>query len=234
MPLEPALRFPDARQIYQGNEMSIFWHKFFKLPQTQLLLLGVVLGYSCLLWVLRPHPLTVFGGGLIALATMGAWAFEVRKEFSWMQENLLDRDVFLLHFRMVEQIVDDYSSKLWQDARSWVLDIQEFAYQIGKKEPNLTPELLEILYTTLFLVKQLLDTLMATHYVKTKTYREMAQQQLRASYNRLQTTHDQLEVLHDQVVLLSLDRISPSDMEAIPLQLQIVIEANRTTLQAFV
>ena len=210
---------------------TLFWRKFFKLPQTYLLLLGAVLGYSCFLLILRPRPLTLLGGGLITLTAMGTWVVEVKKELTWLQDNLLDREVFQLRLKAIEQKVQNRASPHWHQAKTWVLEIQQFASRIGEREPGLLPELLETLYTTLTLSEQLVDKLLATAQVKSDAYREIAQQQLQTSYDRLQVTHDQLQGLHDQVVLLSGDHSLAFAPAEIPVQLRSVIEANRIALR---
>lgn len=210
---------------------ALIWRKFFKLPQTQALFLGTGLGYFCFLLVLGFRPISFVGGGLISVATIGAWAVEVRKEFNWMQNNLLDPEVFQARLQAIELKVNDGSNPLWQEAKGWMLDIQEFAHRIESREPHLIPELLETLYTTLVLTEKLVEKLAASNYIRTETYREIAQQQIQATHNRLQVTYNQLKNLHDQVVLLSSDRTTSSLETEIPAQLRLIIDANRIALQ---
>lgn len=208
------------------------WPQFFRLPQTQLLLLGTLVGYSSFLWILGPRPLPLLSGGLITIATVGAWATTVRKELAGRQDNLLERDEFRARITVIEQKVTDRSHKLWQQAKSWSFEIQDFANQIATRIPSLTPELLETLYTTLVLTEQLADKLSATRQVKTKAYQSIAQQQLQAQYARLRDTHHQLQSLHDQAVLLSSESGTPPPSADLPAQLRLVIAANRVALQA--
>ncbi len=87
------------------NHQSEF-NAVFKLPQTRFLLLGVGVGYLCLMAWLRHRPVVILSGGAIALTTTVIWVRQSRHFLPQKSKNLLEREVF------VEQLValDRHSS----------------------------------------------------------------------------------------------------------------------------
>jgi hypothetical protein len=91
-------------------------------------------------------------------------------------------------------------------------------------------DLLEALHTVVDLARQVAEGLAVVEQVQTPTYRQLAQQRLTASCDRLQATRAQLQQLQDQVTLASLDPETGSD-SLLPQGLQTLIAANRDILE---
>jgi tRNA A37 threonylcarbamoyladenosine biosynthesis protein TsaE len=81
------------------------------------------------------------------------------------------------------------------------------------------------------LARQVAEGLAVIEQVQTPTYRQLAQQRLTASSDRLQVTHAQLQQLQDQVTLASLDSETGRG-SLLPQGLQTLIAANRDILES--
>lgn len=206
--------------------------KLFQLPQTYLVLAGTALGLACFIAVLRPRPIVIASGGTIAAIIFGAWSWQIKKEFAWLNENnLLDRYVFASKLDALER--KSLSTGMqWRRAKAWAREIHSYAEKIVEKEPDMTVDILETLITVLDLAGQVADAIATIGQVKSENYRVVAQRRLQASYDRLQATHELLQNLQDQVLLLSLDRSSSNLKMEIPAQLRLAIDTNKITLQA--
>jgi hypothetical protein len=206
--------------------------KLFQLPQTYMLLAGTALGFACFVAVLRPRPIVIASGGAIAAIIFGAWSWQIKKEFAWLNENnLLDRYVFASKLDALER--KSLSTGMqWRRAKAWAREIHAYAEKIVEKEPDLTVDILETLITVLDLAGQVADAIATIGQVKSENYRVVAQRRLQASYDRLQATHELLQNLQDQVLLLSLDRNSSNLKMELPAQLRLAIDTNKITLQA--
>lgn len=212
--------------------MGFAWRKIWRLPQTYILLIGAGLGYLCLIVWLTPRLIVLLTGGVITFSMVLAWLWQFRQERTGSAEsNLLESPIFLKQLMAVENRVPKRSDPTWERVQRWAGETQLFAAQIAQREPTLAPELLEALYTVLGLTQQVADGLEAVRHIRTKTYRDLAQQRLQESCDRLQTTHAQLQQLQDQIVLSSLTAETTSST-ALPQRLQGLIADNRTVLQA--
>jgi hypothetical protein len=80
------------------------------------------------------------------------------------------------------------------------------------------------------LAKQVADGLTVIDQIETPTYRQLAQQRVEASRDRLQATHAQLQQLQDQVALSSLETDSTAS-SPLPDRLQTLITANKYILE---
>lgn len=206
--------------------------KLFQLPQTYILLAGTALGLACFIAVLRPRPIVIASGGAIAAIIFGAWSWQVKKEFAWLNENnLLDRYVFASKLDGLER-KSLATGMQWRRSKAWAREIQAYAEKIVEKEPDMTVDILETLITVLELAGQVADAIATMGQVKSENYRVVAQRRLQASYDRLQATHELLQNLQDQVLLLSLDRSSSNLKTELPAQLRLAIDTNKITLQA--
>ena len=76
---------------------------------------------------------------------------------------------------------------------------------------------------------QVVEAILALEKVQTQSYRDLAQEHLNTSLNRLQNTHHQLQQLQDQILLSSLE--NPEISSQLPLYLQELIDVNRSSLQ---
>ncbi|MEB3288473.1 MAG: hypothetical protein VKI82_01080 [Leptolyngbya sp.] len=199
-------------------------------PQTYLLLLGIALGYGGLLWLAGPKPVALLGGGGISVAMLGSWALGFRPtETQDSSGNLLNSEVFRRQIDPLSQRVPPASQPTWTEAQTWAVASQRFAVRICEREPMLQGDILEALHTVMALSQQVAEGLAVIPQIETPTYRQLTQQRIEASRERLRETHDQLQQLQDQVALASLDSDTPSG--DLPQGLQTLIVANKHILE---
>lgn len=211
--------------------MSIRWRSAFRYPQTSFLLVGALLGYLALLIFAGFQLLSVVVGALILLGMLGAWFLQFRGDCLNTTGNLLDRTVMLEHLDAIAAKFPglDLQSP-WADAYQWSSESQAAAAEIAERDSMLIPDLLEALYTVEGLAANIAGSTVALEQVQTEQYRTLTQQQLESSCDRLQETHHQLQSLRDQIVLAQLSADAKASA-ALPDRLQLLIEANKTTLQ---
>lgn len=209
--------------------MRILWRRAFQLPHTYFLLVGTGLGYVALVLWVGPQPLVFGVGGAIALAMILAWFWGFRASDESANANLLEPSVFQSRLAAIAPPARS-TAKTWQTAQQWATESHQAAIAIAQREPTLTPDLLEALYTVLALTQQVAKTSEALEQVQTETYRTLTQQHLQASRDRLQETHQQLQQLQDQVLLADLSREAIAS-ERLPMRLKVLIDANKTVLQ---
>jgi ElaB/YqjD/DUF883 family membrane-anchored ribosome-binding protein len=169
---------------------------------------------------------------VIALVMIGAWFWQFRRDRLPSNSNLLERPVMLEHLDAIAAKfpgVEDHPA--WPEAYQWASVSQEAAAAIAEREPTLVPDLMEALYTVEGLASNVASSAIALAQVQTEQYRSLTQQQLDQSRDRLQATHDQLQQLRDQILLAQLTSNASTD-GLLPDRLQLLIEANKTTLNA--
>lgn len=202
-----------------------------KMPQTYLLLLGTALGYGALLWLAGPTPLAWVGGGGIAATMVGSWAVAVRNPTeAEASSNLLEAEVFRLQLEPQGKQVPAATQATWKEVLAWATASQRFAARIYEREPMLQVELLEALHTVMALASQVAEGLAVVPQIETPTYRQLTQQRIEASRDRLRDTHNQLQQLQDQVALASLDS-EATTTEDLPQGLKTLIMANKHILE---
>ena len=212
--------------------MVMQWSKAFRQPQTYLLLVGTGLGYALLLTMVGPRPLAWAGGGAIATTMVASWLGGWRRSAPpELGSDLLDRDTFMQHLDLLTQGLPARQQRPWRQTVTWALESQAFAHQIYQRDPLLQADLLEALHTVVDLARQVAEGLAVIEQVQTPTYRQLAQQRLTASSDRLQVTHAQLQQLQDQVTLASLDPETGRG-SLLPQGLQTLIAANRDILES--
>ncbi|MBD1912934.1 MULTISPECIES: hypothetical protein [unclassified Leptolyngbya] len=201
-------------------------------PQTYLLLVGLGLGYGGLLHWQGTRPVVWVCGGAIALITLAAWIWQNRPQpqLEGATDNLLDPVVFRERLKIVERQLPNAAQPEWTQAQSWALQIQQSAESIAQREPSLTPDLLEALHTVLDLSGQVAGALQVTQKIQTESYRQLAQEQLAKSSDRLRETWTQMQQLQDQLALSALEQ-QAAQTEPLPAQLRLLITHNKTTLQ---
>ncbi len=208
-----------------GMRQSTLWG----LPQTYLLLGGTALGYALLMVLAGPKPVAVLAGSGVAAAMVSSWAAGFRpREAIANSGDLLDTQTFAGQLDILGQQVPSKAQKAWRDVQAWSTESQQFAARIYERDPLLQVELLEALHTVLDLSSQVADGLAVLEQIETPAYKQMAEQRLTASRDRLQATHSQLQQLQDQVALSTLDT---SGNDTLPQRLQTLIDANKTILQ---
>jgi hypothetical protein len=212
--------------------MKLLWRKIFQLPQTYLLLAGIVLGLSIFLNSVGIRLFTLIFGGLISLTMLGFWIKYLHSVFSQNKANLLDLDNFLQQLNPIAAKLGQKSPSSWNRAETYAKESQQFCQTIVQRESTLTPELIETLYTVLDLSNQVVEAILALEKVQTQSYRDLAQEHLNTSLNRLQNTHNQLQQLQDQVLLSSLENSEISTQ--LPLYLQELINVNRSSLESII
>jgi hypothetical protein len=211
--------------------MAINWSRCWGQPQTYLLLIGTALGYAALLGLAGPRPLAWAGGGGIAAAMGVSWVAGFRRSPAVaLGHDLLDADTFNHQLDPLGRRVPAQGQKTWRQVQGWATESQRFAAQIYQRDPLLQVELLEALHTVIDLAKQVAEGLTVIDQIETPTYRQLAQQRVEASRDRLQATHAQLQQLQDQVALSSLETDSTAS-SPLPDRLQTLITANKYILE---
>jgi len=209
--------------------MDLDWARLSRQPHTYLLLVAVGLGYALLLAAAGTTPVALLVGGLIGAAMVGCWGWGFRRQPPSVGEasNLLLASAFEQHLLPLGERVPASGQPTWQQARTWAVESQQLAAQIGQRDPLLQVELLEALHTVLHLSGQVADALAVQPQVQTPTYQAMAAERLATSCDRLQATRNQLQQLQDQLALSALDSAAAA---ALPQGLQTLIQANRQIL----
>lgn len=198
---------------------------FLRVSDTQCLLIGLLLGYAGFVLWLGIRSIVLVSGAVIVGVAIAVWyAQRPSKSTSLASTNLLQADVFLGQIGLLNDEIPDASQSLWRSVQQQAQAIQQIAMQLAQQEPTFIPDLLETLHTALDLVDQLVRALQVTQQVQTPRYRELAQQQLQASLDRLQQTHDQLQELRDQIAFEGLRPIATS--AAVSTRLQTLIADN--------
>lgn len=209
--------------------MKLFWRKILQIPQTYLLIVGIISGLSIFLHLAGIRLLTIMIGGLISLSMLGVWIKHLHSIFSQNKANLLDLDNFLQQLRPIAAKLGQKAPLPWKKAETYAQESQQFCQTIVQREGTLTPELIETLYTVLDLSNQVVEAILALEKVQTESYRSLAEEHLKTSLNRLQNTHHQLQQLQDQVLLSSLE--NPEMSSRLPSYLQELISVNRSSLE---
>ena len=207
---------------------QLFWRKVLSLPQTYFLIVGAGLGYLSLIIWLGTRPLTLIIGGAIAGGMVAAWFGKLRKFYAFSGANLLDSAIFLNELANIERKLAGRSDADWEQTLIWAKEIQIFAQRIASRESTLMPELLETLYTVLSLSEQVAKALLALEQMETETYRNLTQQHLQTSCQRVQETHHLLQQLQDRVLLSSLE--ASGVQGSLPRSLRVIIAENKTVL----
>jgi hypothetical protein len=200
-----------------------------KISPTQLLIMGLLIGYLGFVWWLGVRLIVILSGGVIVILAIASWyrqLKQLKKNPTQNSANLLQTDVFLSRIHYLDKEIPEAAQTLWQSVKQQAQEIQQITQQIAGQESTFTPDLLETLHTVLDLVEQVVQALQVTQKLQTPRYRELAQQQLQSSQNRLQKTHDQLQELHDQIALETLERRSLSTPSVIFTKLQTLIADN--------
>ncbi|RZM78808.1 hypothetical protein [Leptolyngbya iicbica] len=211
--------------------MSIRWRSAFRYPQTTFLLVGAGLGFLALVVFTGFQWVGVVVGAIIAVGMLGAWFFQFRGDRLNTTGNLLDRTVMLEHLDAISAKFPGIDMQSpWVNAYQWSSESQTAAAEIAERDSTLIPDLLEALYTVEGLAANIAGSTVALEQVQTEQYRTLTQQQLEKSCDRLQETHHQLQALRDQIVLAQLSADANASV-ALPDRLQLLIEANKTTLQ---
>jgi hypothetical protein len=196
---------------------------------SQLLIIGLLIGYvSFVLW-LGMRLIVLFSGAVIVVLAIASWYVQLKDQktnSSDTSANLLETDVFYGHIKYIETRVPVACQSLWRSVRQQAVNIQQIAIQISQQESTLTPDLLETLHTILDLIDRLVQALQVTEKVQTSHYRELAKQQLQSSLNRLQQSQDQLQELHDQIALDNLGQPTLTTSSLISTKLQTLIAEN--------
>ncbi|TVQ11583.1 MAG: hypothetical protein EA368_05320 [Leptolyngbya sp. DLM2.Bin27] len=209
--------------------MALRQPTFWTAPQTYLLLGGTALGYALLMVLVGPRPVAGLAGAGVAAAMVGSWAVGFRPDaVTASGSDLLDDRTFAAQLASLGQRVPAKSQKAWREVQTWAIESQRFAARIYDRDPMLQVELLEAMHTVLDLSGQVADGLAVIDQIETPAYKQMAQQRLAASRDRLQATYAQLQQLQDQLALSTLD---DNSSDPLPQRLQTLIDANKTILQ---
>lgn len=210
--------------------MGISWSKLLGQPQTYILLAGTGLGYAALVWLAGPGPLVWLAGGGVSATMIGSWVMGSRPSPEVARgDDLLDAETFAGQLLPLGRRVPSKAQPTWRQAQTWATESQRFAANIYERDPFLQVELLEAMHTVLDLARQVSEALAVIDQIETPTYRQLAQQRLEASCDRLQASHAQLQQLQDQVTLAGLED-DPSSTSSLPQRLQTLVAANKDIL----
>ncbi|MEO0826409.1 MAG: hypothetical protein AAFY67_12230 [Cyanobacteria bacterium J06642_9] len=211
--------------------MTILWRRAFRYSQTYFLLVGAGLGYLTLLVFTGFKPISFLMGGVIAVTMVVGWFWQFRRAQVPTTGNMLDRDLFLARLDAIAtKAIKAGNSPEWREAYQWAEASHGAAIQIAARDPMLMPDLVETLVTVEALTDQVASGYEALTQVQTDTYRNLTQQHLSESRDRLRDTHNQLQQLRDQVVLSQLTQEASADNGSLPSRLQVLIDANKTAL----
>lgn len=195
-------------------------------------MVGAGLGYLAMAIFTGFRLLGLGIGAVIAGAMLIVWFLQFRRDRISTTGNLLERTVMLEH---LDAIATRFSgikdTPVWLETRQWASESQLAAVEIAEREPTLIPDLIEALYTVEGLVATVAGSAVALEQVQTDQYRTLTEQQLAQSRDRLRETHDQLQHLRDQIVLSQLTADAAASA-SLPQRLQLLIDANKTMLQA--
>jgi hypothetical protein len=212
--------------------MDIRWRSAFRYPQTQFLIAGTGLGYLALIVFTGFKVIGIVAGGAIALAMLAIWFLQFRRDRLPVTHNLLEPEVMLDRLDgIAARTLSGGQPDEWIRAYQWATASQQAAAQIAERDTLLVPDLMETLSTVEGLAAQVANGVAARKQVQTEQYRTLTQQHLQESSDRLQATHDQLQKLRDQIVLAQLTSDAEIDT-SLPDRLQLLIDANKTTLNA--
>jgi hypothetical protein len=209
--------------------MNFVWKQFFRLPQTYFLWVGIGIGGLGLVLWLGSRWIVFAAATGVGVLMLVAW-IQVLSQIG-ASDNLLDRQVFLSQLGAIGASPAGGSKQAAQ-ARQWADAAQAAATRIAERDPTLTADLLETLFTVLALVRQVVEATQALDQVQTPTYQALTQKRLQNSSERLQQTSEQLQALQDQLVVTGLDQAALSTSTELPSQLQSVIDLNKMALQA--
>lgn len=210
--------------------MKIAVNRAWRYPQTRWLLIATGLGVLTFLGIVGLD----FRAGAIALIVaggmVGAWLLQFPAAQETQAKTLLQPEVMAAYLQAIAtEVLPPSTSQPWQQAQAWAAACQEAAAQIAQQDSLLIPDLLETLYTVEALARQVAGSAAALEQVQTEQYRILTQEHLETSCDRLQATHDQLQHLRDQLVLAQLTTEAAADT-SLPDRLQLLIDANKTTL----
>lgn len=210
------------------------WQRAFHVPQTYFLIIGMVLGWGLFVVLLGTRWLVLVVGGAIALVTVLVWVRGFVPKLVPLEAvaNLLERENLLTQLNQLDAKIPKLPNTTWTQARQWAEESQSFSERIAAREPTLTADLLETMHTVLELTGQVAGSIQVLEQIETPSYRELAQQRLQQSCDRLRESRSQLQRLHDQVTLAALDQGVDVSRAALPNRLQILIADNKTTLQS--
>jgi len=203
-----------------------------KTPQAAFLGLGILLAYVFLILWQGNRPIVWGLGGLASLTAIVAWTLSDQQPAKTVMASLLDPPYFAEQLSALEALLADPRHPLWQTAKAAALESQTMAVHILERESLLLSELLETLHTVQDLAKQIVDGLTILGTMKTAAYRQLAEEKLRISADRLQQTRSQLQELQDQVTLASLEQ-QLAVSAPLPERLKLLIVENKNSLQGF-
>lgn len=195
-------------------------------------MVGAGLGYLAMAIFTGFRLLGLGIGAVIAGAMLIVWFLQFRRDRISTTGNLLERTVMLEHLDAIAtRFLGIKDTPVWLETRQWASESQLAAVEIAEREPTLIPDLIEALYTVEGLVATVAGSAVALEQVQTDQYRTLTEQQLAQSRDRLRETHDQLQHLRDQIVLSQLTADAAASA-SLPQRLQLLIDANKTMLQA--
>lgn len=204
--------------------------RILRLPQTYFLFVGLGLGYVTFILWQGLRPIVWLAGAIVVIVAIAVWWKALASQLSANRHDLLNAQTFASELHEIEASLTQPFDPQWLSIKEVILNSQQFATAIAEKEPMLIADLLETLYTVLALAEQVIDGLLALKQMRTEAYRQLAQEKLAISLERLETTYSQLQELHDQITLSNLEN-RRLNSASLPDCLQLLISENKTGLQ---
>ncbi|WP_427158885.1 hypothetical protein ACQFX9_23415 [Aliinostoc sp. HNIBRCY26] len=196
---------------------------------TQLLIVGLLIGYLGFVFWLGVRWIVIFSGAVIVALAIASWRWQLKRQNTIALDdtvNLLQADVFVNHINYRESKIPEASQVLWRSVKQQAVTIHQIAVEISQEESTLTPDLLETLHSILELIDRLVQALQVNTKVQTPYYQELTKQQLQSCLTRLQDTQDKLQELHDQIALDNLGNPMLNHTSVISSRLQTLINEN--------
>ncbi|MBE9042355.1 hypothetical protein IQ235_16400 [Oscillatoriales cyanobacterium LEGE 11467] len=210
-------------------------HSIFQLPQNYVLLVATGAGFIGFVLSMGLRSIVLGVGIAIALGMWAAWVWQLKSSpfliSKKTQDNLLDIECFQEQLERLEKKLDVPSRQKLEKVRFWIRETQSFARKIAEIEPELVPDLIEMLYTVLALADRAIVTTLANQQIRTLAYQKIGEQNLKASCDRIQATHHQLQEFHDRLVLNQVGNQFPDLETVFPDRLQLLLAQNKEALQ---
>ncbi|MEM9568165.1 MAG: hypothetical protein AAF974_07635 [Cyanobacteria bacterium P01_E01_bin.34] len=183
------------------------------------------------------RPAVIATGVAIVLFAFIAWVWQLSRLPQLQTQLAPERSANLLDTVVYTNRINQLNAKFqasasiesWHQALNWSQSSQTIAAAIADRRPALSSDLLDTLYTVLGLLEQVGQAIQVNQEVETDTYRRLARQKLDTSLQRLEVTYQDLQVLRDQLAISSL--APEGDSDRLPVNLQILIQANSAALE---
>lgn len=214
------------------------WQQAWGIRQTRYLIIYLFAAYGSYLIWLGIRPIVFLSGALIFVFTLLAWVSTPRLPPQESDESdLLNPSVFYAQLEVSRSLLQrdlfgQVALGYWEKTYAQVDAIHQLAVAIAHQESLFIPDLLDTLHTVLSLSTQFSKAFNAAKKMKTSSYKEMAQQHMKASTYRLSQTYSQLQELHDQLLANGIEAELSDASSGVSQRLQTLIKDNASAIQS--